>query len=86
MLDLPSSCIIESFLPISMWIAPAGTTDLDFTSFPNGHPSSYQLKDLEWLEVKIICAPEQIVVLCGGSQAKSMKYALKHQGALTINE
>ena len=86
MLDLPPSHIVESFLPITMWIAPAGTTDFDFTSFPNGHPSSDQLKDLEWLEVKIGCAPEQIVVLCGGSQAKRMQYALKHRGALTINK
>ncbi len=63
-----------------MWIAPAGTTDFDFTSFPNGHPSSDQLKDLEWLEVKNGCSPEQIVVLYGGSQAKAkrMQYALKH--------
>ncbi len=72
MLDLPPSHIVESFLPISMWIAPVGTTDFDFTSIPNSHPSSDQLKDLKWLEVKIEWAPEQIVVLCGGSQAKRM--------------
>ncbi len=77
-----SKNIDESFLPITMWIAPAKTTDFDFTSFPNGHPSSDQLKDLDWLEVKIGCSPEQIVVLSGGSQAKRIKYALKHQGAL----
>ena len=78
MLDLPPIHIVESFLPITMWIAPAGTTDFYFTSFPNGHPSSDQLKDLEWLEVKIRFSPEQIVVLCEGSQAKRMQYALKH--------
>ena len=78
MLDLPTSHIVESFLPITMWIALAGTTYFDFTIFPNGHPSSDQLKDLEWLEVKIGCSPEQIVVLCGGSLAKCMQYALKH--------
>ncbi len=72
MLDLPPSHIFESFLLITMLIAPARTTDFYFTSFPNSHPSSDQLKDLEWLEVKIGCAPEQIVVLCGGSQAMPM--------------
>ena len=72
-LDLPPSHI----LPISMWIAPAGTTDFNFTSFPNGHPSLAQLKDLECIEVKSGCVPEQISVLCGGSQAKRMQYALK---------
>ena len=38
MLDLPPSHIVESFLTITLWIAPAGETDFDFTSFPNGHP------------------------------------------------
>ncbi len=42
---------------------------------------------MEWVEVKIGCAPKQIVVLLrGGSHAKRMQYALKHQGALTINK
>ena len=85
-MDLPPSHIVESFLPISMLIAPAGTAVFDFSSFPNGHPSSDQLKDLVWLEVKIGCSPEQIVVLCGGSQSMRMQYALKHRGALTINK
>ncbi len=78
MLDLPPSHIVKSFLPITMWIAPAGTTDFVVTNFPNGHASYDQLKDLEWLDVEIGCSPEQIVVLCGGSQAKRMQYALKH--------
>ncbi len=47
---------------------------------------SDQLKDLEWVQVKIGCAPEQIVVLCGGAHAKCMQYALTHRGALTINK
>ncbi len=55
-------------------------------SFHNGQPMSDQLKDLEWVQVKIGCAPEQIVVLRGRACAKRMQYALKHQGALTINK
>jgi hypothetical protein len=86
LLQLPQRQTIESFLPITMWIAPAGTTDLDFLSFHNGQPTPDQLKDLEWVQVKIGCAPEQIVVLRGGAHAKRMQYALKHQGALTINK
>ena len=85
-LELPLGDTVVSFLPITMWIAPAGTTDLDFSSFCNGQPTSDQLKDLEWVQVKIGCAPEQIVVLCGGAHAKRMQYALKHRGALTINK
>jgi hypothetical protein len=77
-LELPQGHTIESFLPITMWIAPAGTTGLDFMSFHNGQPTSDQLKDLEWVQVKIGCAPEQIVALCGGAHAKRMQYALKH--------
>ena len=77
---------VKSFQSIFMWIAPAGTTDLDFTSFRNGQPTSDQLIDLEWVQVKIGCAPEQIVVLRDGAHAKRMQYALKHRGALTINK
>jgi hypothetical protein len=36
LLDLPPRHTVESFQPISMWIAPAGTMELDFTSFHNG--------------------------------------------------
>ncbi len=78
LMDLPQGQTVVSILPITMWIAPAGTTDLDFASFCNGQPMSGQLKDLEWVQVKIGCAPEQIVVLCGGAHAKRMQYALKH--------
>jgi hypothetical protein len=78
LLELPQGHIIESFLPITMWIAPAGTTDLDFMSFHNGQPMSDQLKDLEWVQVKIGCAPGHIVVLRGGAHVKRMQYALKH--------
>jgi hypothetical protein len=78
LLELPQEHTIKSFLPIAMLIAPAGTTDLDFMSFHNGQPTSDQLKDLEWVQVKIGCAPEQIVVLRGGSHAKRVQYALKH--------
>jgi hypothetical protein len=80
LLVLPQEHTIESFLHIPMWIAslPAGTTDLDFMSFHNGQPTSDQLKDLEWVQVKIGCAPEQIVVLRGRSHAKRVQYALKH--------
>jgi len=39
MLDLPPSHIVESFLPITMWIAPAGTTDFDFTSLKYPTPA-----------------------------------------------
>ncbi len=53
LLELPQEHTVESFLPITMWIAPAGTTDLDFMSFYNGQPTSDQLKDLEWVQVKI---------------------------------
>ncbi len=84
LLESPQGHTNKSFLPITMWIAPAGTTDLDFMSFHNGQPTSDQLKDLEWVQVKIGCAPEQIVVLCGMAHAKRMQYTLKHQGALTI--
>jgi hypothetical protein len=69
---------VKSFLPITMWITPAGTTDLNFMSFHHGQLTSDQLKDLEWVQVKIGCAPEQIVVLRGGAHAKRMQYALKH--------
>jgi len=87
LLELPQAQTVVSFLPINMmWIAPAGTTDLDFASFRNGQPTSDQLKDLEWVQVKIGCAPEQIVVLRGGSHAKRMQYALKYRGAVTINK
>ena len=86
LLELSPRQTIESFQPISMWIAPAGTTDFDFLSFHNGRPTPNQLKDLEWVEAKIGFAPEQIVILCGGSHAKRVQYALKHQGALTINK
>ncbi len=78
LLELPQRHTVKSFLPITMWIALAGTTDLDFMSFHNGQPTSDQLKDLEWVQVKIGCAPEQIVVLCGGAHAKCMQYELKH--------
>ncbi len=84
LLELPLRQTVESFQSIFMWIAPAGTTDLDFASF-RGQPTSDQLIDLEWVQVKIGCAPEQIVVLRGGAHAKRMQYALKHRGALTIN-
>ncbi len=70
LLDLPQRQNVVSFLPITMWIAPSGTTDLDFASFRNGQPMSDQLKELEWVQVKIGCAPEQIVVLRGGAHAK----------------
>jgi hypothetical protein len=86
LLELPQGQTVESFLPITIWIAPARTTDLDFASFCNGQPTSDQLKDLEWVQVKIGCAPEQIVVLRGGVHAKRMQYALKHRDALTINK
>ena len=86
LLELPLRQTVESFQSIFMWIAPAGTTDLDFASFRNGQPTSDQLIDLEWVQVKIGCAPEQIVVLRGGAHAKRMQYALKHQGALFINK
>ncbi len=86
LLELPESQTIESFLPITMWIAPAGTTDLDCMSFHNGQPTPDQLKNMKWVQVKIGCAPEQIVVLCGGAHAKCIQYALKHRGALTINK
>jgi len=69
---LPLRQTVESFQSIFMWIAPAGTTDLDFASFRNGQPTSDQLIDLEWVQVKIGCAPEQIVVLRGGTHAKRM--------------
>jgi hypothetical protein len=78
LLELPQGKNFEFSLPITKWIAPAGTTDLDFASFCNGQPTSDQLKDLEWVQVKIGCAPEQIVVLRGGAHAKRMQYALKH--------
>ncbi len=86
LLELPQEHTVKSFLPIAMWIAPAGTTNLDFMSFHNGQPTSDQLKDLDWVQVKIGCAPEQIVVLHGGSHAKRVQYALKHRGALTANK
>ncbi len=85
LLELPQGHTVESFLPITLWIAPAGTTDLNFMSFHNGQPTPEQLKDLEWVEVKIGCAPEQIVVFCGSAHAKRIQYALTHRGALTIN-
>ena len=70
-----------------MWIAPAGTTDLDLSSFPDGRPTPDNLKELEWVNVKIGCAPEQIVVGCGSRiHAKRRQYALKHRSALTINK
>ena len=74
LLELPQGHTVESFLPITLWIAPAGTTDLDFMSFHNGQPTPDQLKDLGWFEVKIGCAPEQIVVLRGRAHAKRMQY------------
>ncbi len=77
LLKLPQGHTVKSFLPITLWIAPAGATDLDFMSFHNGKPTPDQLKDLEWVEVKIGCAPEQIVVLHGGTHAKRIQYALK---------
>ena len=43
LLELPQGHTVESFLPITMWIAPAGTIDLDFMSFHNGQPMSDQL-------------------------------------------
>ncbi len=33
LLELPQGQTVVSFLPITMWIAPAGTTDLDFAVF-----------------------------------------------------
>jgi hypothetical protein len=77
LLESPQGHSVE-FLPITMWITPVGTTDLDFMSFHNGQPMPDQLKDFEWVQVKIGCAPEQIVVLHGGAHAKCMQYALKH--------
>jgi hypothetical protein len=53
LLELPLGHTVESFQSIFMWIAPAGTTDLDFSSFHNGQPTSDQLIDLEWVLVKI---------------------------------
>ncbi len=73
-LSLPPQNTVESFQPITMWIAPAGTTNLDFTRFHNGQLTLDQLKELEWIEVKFGCAPEQIVVCCGGFYAKRVQY------------
>jgi len=87
LLDLPPMQIVQHYPSITMWIAPAGTTDLDLSSFPDGRPTPENLKDLEWVKVKIGCAPEQIVVGCGDRiHAKRRQYALKHRGALTINK
>ncbi len=86
LLDLPTLDTVESFQPITMWIAPAGTTDLDFTRFHNGRPTQDQLIGLEWIEVRIGCAAKQIVICRGGYHAKHVQYALKHCGALTINK
>jgi len=87
LLELPPEQTVEHYHPITMWIAPAGTTDLDLSSFPDGRPTPDNLKELEWVNVKIGCAPEQIVVGCGGRiHAKRRQYALKHRGALTINK
>jgi hypothetical protein len=86
LLDSPQSHLVESFQPVSLWIAPAGITYFDFMGFLNDRPTSDQLKDLEWVEVKIGCAPEQIVVFCVGSQTKWLQFALKHLGTLTISK
>ncbi len=87
LLKLPPEQTVEHYHPITMWIAPAGTTDLDLLSFTDGRPTPDNLKELEWVNVKIGCAPEQIVVSCGGhTHAKRRQYAMKHRGALTINK
>jgi hypothetical protein len=47
LLELPQGHTLQSFLPITIWNAPAGTTDLDFMSIHNGQPTPDQLKDWE---------------------------------------
>ncbi len=86
LLNLPPWNTVESFQPITMWTALAGTTNLDFTRFHIGQPTLDHLKELEWTEVKIGCAPKQIAVCCSSFYAKRVQYALRHCGALTINE
>jgi hypothetical protein len=86
LLNLSPWNTVETFQPITMWIAPARTTNLDFMRFHNSGPTLDQLKELEWIEVKIGCSPKQIVVCCGGFYAKCVQCALNHCGALTINK
>ena len=49
-------------------------------------PTRQQLLDDNWKEVRIGCAPERLVSVRGGLQAKRLQYALKHIGAVTINK
>jgi hypothetical protein len=44
LLELPPEQTVEHYHPITMWIAPAGTTDLDVSSFPDGRVTPDNLK------------------------------------------
>ena len=67
-----------------MWISPAGTQNIPFNH--NDLPSRELLEELKWVELSIGVAPERVVIVRGGLQAKRLQYSLKHIGAITINK
>ena len=57
MLELASQVSIDKFESILMWIAPAGVHDINFSQY--NLPTKRMLRNLEWREVQIGCAPER---------------------------
>ena len=86
LVDLPPQEVLDNFGQIKVWIAPPGTTHVDFLQEGAERPTKAQLKDWKWNEVSIGVAPERNVVARGGFQARRRQYSLKHVGALTINK
>ena len=84
LLDLPSQQSLDRFHAIKMWISPAGTQNIPFNH--NDLPSRDLLEELKWVELSIGVAPERVVIVRGGLQAKRLQYSLKHIGAITINK
>ena len=82
MLDLPSNEWVLKFGSIAIWIAPAVTIDLEFDQTPS---REYSIEPV-WSEVYINTAQERLVYSYIGVKAKSLWYALKHIGAITINK
>ncbi len=86
-LQLPSTESIERYLPIVVFIAPAGReNDFSFDD-QNNIPTEDDLLQHGWKKVKIgVANSDKIMNVRGNIQAKRTQYALRPLGASTIDK
>jgi hypothetical protein len=86
-LQMPSSESIQRYLPIVVFIAPAGRENEFSFDNPNDVPTEDVLIQHGWKKVKIgVANSDKIVNVRGNIQAKRTQYALRPLGASTIDK